>query len=440
VREPRNRVDPEMLKRARFCLEGHLRHYGGRIRLTVELIETEAGKLVWSENFERQLGDPLRLESEIAEGTVRTLETQLSGVSTPSLLRTFAAPVRRVLAAPAPQLPRPATSSAAAFQHYIRGQALLDERELQHTLHAASEFELATQADPRFALAYAALCDVQRVLMDLSYAPCKELAPKGLAYAERAVSIDSSLADAHASLAATLQIFWEWERSEQEYREAIRLHSRFARAKRWYGGLLLQYGRFEDGLREIRAALQLDPYDYPSQSAYGFSLFYAGKPEEAARQLEATIARKDLLMAHQVLGQVYAALSASHEAYAAKALREGAILQEREKRDQKDPNAPLKFSDLVYALTYAYQGKVDAALRYVSRLEAGRRTGNISPATLARVYAVLGQHDLALELLESAAENHDREMTNVKIAPFYAPLHGHPRFQALLKKMRLPVS
>jgi hypothetical protein len=153
---------------------------------------------------------------------------------------------------------------------------------------------------------------------------------------------------------------------------------------------------------------------------------------------------RESISAHINLGMVYAKLAgeaAGPEAlqFESKALREAAILHDRESRgrDPLSSDYPLKWSPFVYALTYAYRGKPDLAQPWLEQLEAGRKVGLISPVTVAAIHAALKENDRALDLLEMAAAYHERELTNLKISPFLRGLHDHPRFQSLLRSMGL---
>lgn len=418
---------------ASYKLESRLSRQGNRFELAIQLWDVDHRRIEYAQQFELSPGNSLALETKIAEGVVRTLEARLH-----TGLRVFAQ-------SPVLALPQAATRNSTAYQSYIRGQVLLEDRTVKSALQAMAFFKQAVDADPNCALAWAAMADAQRIFMEFDHGPRGELLPNATAFAEKAVSIDPDSPEAQATLGAVLQIAWEWERAETAYKRAIALSPRFARGHRWYAGMLLQFGHFAEGLQRVRFALELDPTDYPSQAAYGFCLFYAGRPVEAMKHLESLLEEKDLISAHINLGMVYANLAgetgdAEARQFESKALREAEILRERETRG-RDHSAdyPLKWSPWLYAITYAYRRKPDLAQPWLDQLETGRRSGQISPVTVASVHAVLKERDRALDLLEMAAAYHERELTNLKISPFFRDLHDHPRFRSLLQTMRLPV-
>jgi serine/threonine protein kinase/tetratricopeptide (TPR) repeat protein len=436
-------------RRARFSLQGNLNHHDGRIRLAVQLIDNETGSSIWAEEFERELRDPLALESEIAENVVDALTLRLPANAGPGAraqyaARGLAAPVRRWLGIGVSPLPSQATLSSAAFTEYILGRQLWQKRTVKETLKAIEHFQRAITQDPKFALAYSALADAQHTLLTYNHDDGQKLLAAARQYAEQAVALDASLPEVHVSLAAVRQMLWDWPGSEEAYRAAIRSQPKFARAHHWFGGLLLQFGRFEEALAEARKGLELDPFDYPSQSAYGMYLWHAGRLREAASHLEALLAKTDLLYGHTVLGQVYAALAASvpePEAtdFFVRSLREASIVRAREfdAAGGNDSAGFLKWSDTLFAQAHSARRDRASAQLYVERLEHGVSSGKLSASSVAWAHAAAGNTKRAIELLEMGLERHEREMLYVKVAPLFRPLYSHPRFQAILNRMQL---
>jgi serine/threonine-protein kinase len=435
--------------KAEFSLEGNLLHHQGRVRLTMRLIETATGALIWSDHFERHLEEPLTLESDIAHGIISALSNRLRSRSageghTKFAGRAFGSPVRRLLGRDAALLPVQATTNGTAFEAYLQGRHRWQERTLPGTLAAIAQFKAATELDPKFALAYAALADSQITLLTYNYDSTPKLLTVAREYAQKAVELDPSLPEVHVSLAAVRQNLWDWQGAEAEYKKAIQVRPKFALAHYWYGGLLLQFGRFDEALTEAGRGLENDPLDYPNQSNYGYYLWNAGRLTEAARHLEALLVRKDLLYAHAVAGQVYAALAASAaepEAtnYFVKSLREAGIVRTREMEAAGGTDATgfLKWSDLMFAQAHAARQDRASAEVYVRRLESGFASGRLSASAVAWAHAASGNYSRALELLELGLQRREREMLNVKVIPLFHPLHSDSRFQSILRTMKL---
>ena len=424
---------------ASFVVQGHLQAAGHTVRLSVQLVDRQHGQLVWSDEAEATGDRALALQDRLSAGvvgSVRRVVTVRARSSVTGFLRAGAG-AAEMQSTSVPAL----TQNNAALDAYMRGHYLFEERTLPTALAAIESLTRATNLDPNFAAAYATLADVQGVLMDNNFAPHAELAERARGYAEQAVALDPTLPDAQVSLAAVRQMQRDWRGAEEAYRRAIDLHPTFARAYRWYAGLLLQFGRFDESVQLARKAVNLDPYDYPNRSALGFVLFYANQPIEAAHELEGALAEKDFLYGHAVLGQVYAALSGApgtdHAAYLTRALRESDLLARPRTAPASAPPSMSDYADLVAALAWAYQHNATAAHAPLDRLERRYRVGHVSPALLARVYAVLGRSDDALSALEEGEARGDREMLYVKVAPFFQSLRGSNRYRAILARMQL---
>jgi tetratricopeptide (TPR) repeat protein len=268
------------------------------------------------------------------------------------------------------------------------------------------------------------------------------LLEKAERYALEAVRLDPNLPDAHLSLAAVYQMQARWPDAEAQYRRALELHPTFARANRWFGGMLIQFGRFEEGLSLSRLALELDPYDFPSQSAHGLYLFYAGRGVEAAAHLEQLLAQKNLLHARLILGQVNACLGASGDSAQRKDRLARALSESEELRKQESgivsgtASTPVRteYADVVAALAWSYYGDFNAARPYLARLEVNKA---VSPAVVARVYAAQRRPIEALDALEAAEAQGDRELLYLAVSPFWERIRSEPRFQALVTRMHL---
>src|SRR5262249_41744527 len=198
---PEANLPLETRKRTTFSLTGHVQQEGDLLRITTELTRTQDGSLVWSQNFEGPLEQALQLEDRLAVEAVGALTTAaLSASDFQSLTR-----LRSILRVPMfftrrPGLPAPITTSNAAFDAYMRGRYLFEERTLQSALTAMDHMNRAIQLDPNFAAAYATLADIHGVLMDSHYAPHDRLLADAEHYAILAVAIDPNLPDAQLSL------------------------------------------------------------------------------------------------------------------------------------------------------------------------------------------------------------------------------------------------
>jgi serine/threonine protein kinase/tetratricopeptide (TPR) repeat protein len=412
--------------KARFSLAGMLQESNGSLRLTESLTDNKDRALAWMQNFDHELQDPLKVQSEIAENVTQTLE---SGTA----LGPFAQPLRNILGLKVAALPQAATANSAAFEYYIRGRNLFDERTLPAALEAITCFENALAEDPKFALAEAALADTQFVLMDFSYAPEAVLLERTRQHAMNAIRLAPSVADGFISLAAAQQTAWEYAAAEKTYAEALRLNPRSALAHRWYGGMLLQFGRYDEALEQTRQAMQLDPYNAPAQAVYGYYLFLARHYQEAEKVLVQSIQQKDMMSAHIFLGDLYL-----QQGLLPRALAEADKVEAMVRRNMPTDS---KTSSVVYAdrmhAQYLFANRDPRAKPYLDRLLRSFQSGNTSPVSLALVYLATGDREKAMQLLEEAARKKDRELLYVKVSPEFDRLRNMDRFRTLLKNMNL---
>jgi eukaryotic-like serine/threonine-protein kinase len=444
--EPRATTKLNELK-GRFSLQGLLQVSGNQVRLTAELIENRDGTLVWSQNFERDMQSPLRLQSDLAEGTVQALEMRAMLGRPPGGGLLPPAPLWKLLPFQRVAVPKAATNSSAAFDYYLRGRYLFEERTVPAALDAIRNYEKALQEDPGFALAKAALADAQFVLLDYEYEPTETLVARARTYAEDAVRLNPELAEGHTALAAVRESLWDFRGAEESYKKAIEVNPRFATAHRWYSGLIMQFERYDESFREMDRAIELDPYDYPGQSNKGLFLYFARHYREAVKQLEETLAHKDLISAHGALADVYfqlALASSGDEAqsYFGRAIQQAGLVENAMRRSQEQSPTPaqqvrIKFADRMHAEYYLMSGRDATARPYLERLISDTASGQISPVPLAMIYSVRGDADKAIPLLEKAAAHKDRQLLFLRVSPQWDRLRGDSRFQALLARVGL---
>jgi tetratricopeptide (TPR) repeat protein len=277
-------------------------------------------------------------------------------------------------------------------------------------------------------------------LMNYNYVPHPELAQAARDYANRAVELDASLAEAHSVLAAVRQMDWDWKGAGASYQQALFLKPNLARARRWYAGFILQFGRFDEALREARRAIELDPYDHSAEPAVGGYLFLAGRFQEAVEMLQRALRAQDMPLTHSNLSQVYSWLAhvtagAASAEYLRLALSEARAVESAEREASGAARTP--YADVAAALAHTLAGDPDSAAPYIERMEHEVAANGTSPVSLAWVYAALGQSERACDLLDRAAAYRDRRLLYIKVVPYAALFRGNPRFQALLRQMSL---
>lgn len=231
---------PAIAKELRVAniMEGSVQRYADQVRVNVQLIKAENDAHLWADTFDRKLTDIFAVESEIARTIAETLQAKLSGEE------------QR-------QLNRRDTTSPEAYGFYLKGRYYWEKRTGQNVKKAMEQFQQAADKDPNYALAYAGLADCYLLLEDYLGTPASETYPKAKAFAERALQLDSSIAEAHTSLGYVYTNLWQWEQAEEEFRRAIKLSPNYATAHHWYSLLLLDLGRIDEAMARSNVRLSL---------------------------------------------------------------------------------------------------------------------------------------------------------------------------------------
>jgi serine/threonine-protein kinase len=389
-------------------LEGTVRRSGDQLRITAQLSCTGDGQLLWSQRYDRQLVDVFAIQDEIA----RTIVNTLRAIS-------FAD-----LSEPAPQRH---TSNVRAYGLYLKGRYAWNKRTKEGVREGISYFEQAIAEDPEYAQAYAGLADCYWLDVDYSSVPVAEKFTRAEAYARKALELDESLAEAHASLAWCLFIFdWEWTAAEREYRRAIELDPHYASAHQWYASLLVSQKRIEEALAEERTALDLNPASVSARRSLAYECYYARRYDQARQHAERAIEMNPTAEeSYRILGLTLAQQGELSEAE--RVLREAVELPGAGTYDR---------ATLGYVLARA--GKRAQATVLLRQLEGEAMRGYVSPVAFAVLHAGLGDWDRVLDWAERAYEERRGWMVYLNVNPMLDPLRGEPRFQALVRRMRFP--
>jgi tetratricopeptide (TPR) repeat protein len=333
----------------------------------------------------------------------------------------------------------PGTANSVAMDYYVRGNTLLQEGTSESVHSAIDSFQRAVAADPHFALAYASLTEAYLHLKNFGFDNESELIRSAEAYAERAVKEGPRVAEGHAALGAVRQWQWNWSAAESSYDEALRLKPSFARARRWRAGLVLQFARFDEAISETRKAMDQDPFDRNAMSGFGLILLFAGRYQEAADVLKKGIADRDMPNSRHNLCQAYAKLGslskgAEAENYFRLALAEAGTVAAIERRSTGYES---ELSSRMYALVYSVRGQVRQAEPFLKKIEATVQSGHEGPGALAMIYACQNRTEDALNAAERAVAAHDAFVLYLRVHVFLESLRGQPRFEALLRSLRL---
>jgi serine/threonine-protein kinase len=318
------------------------------------------------------------------------------------------------------------TDNPEANQLYMLGRYYWNKRTMDGMQKAVSSFQKAIERDPKYALAHAGLADCYVVLTWFNQEPPARTYRDARASAVRALQLDDNLAEANAALAfVSAYCDWDWSGADRTFRRAIELNPNCATSHQWYGRFLSSIGRHAQAIVEVRTAQKLDPSSLIINANLAGALLYAGQTEEALRQAQATVQLDPHFpVGHIWLGNVYAATGRYPEAIFA-----------FEKASEH--SAPPK---LVASLAWLYgiSGNKMKAKKMLEDLKHSADSQYLSPASLAGIYIGLGDNEEAFRLLQSAANDRDPWLVDIRVDQMYVPLRGDPRYAELLKRMHFP--
>jgi tetratricopeptide (TPR) repeat protein len=289
---------------------------------------------------------------------------------------------------------------------------------------ALEYFQEAVQIDPQYALGYAGLADAYFILGDNGFLSPQETSPKAKAAVRKALELDDSLAEAHATQASLLQFSdWDWNGAAREFNRALELNPGYATAHHWHSQLLSSLGRHQEAIAEIKKARTLDPLSPRINANVGAALSFAGHKDEAIQELQKALAfGPDHAITHRYLSS----------AYSEKGMHEKAIAEAQKAIQDGD-----SLGDLNFARILARAGERQQARKIVERALLSNRE-YVAPDYLAFAYAALGETDKAFASLEKAYAERSSSMVNLLINPGFNPLRSDPRFKSLRRRMRFP--
>jgi tetratricopeptide (TPR) repeat protein len=314
-----------------------------------------------------------------------------------------------------------------AYQSYLKGRYFWNKRTADGLKAALAYFQQAIEEDPKYAQAYSGLADTYALLGDWQYAVMtpKEAFPRAKAAAIKALELDSTLGEAHNSLAFVLDGFdWNFDSAGKEFQRAIELNPGYATAHHWYAWHLSLLGRYDEAIAEMRKAENLDPLSLIINADLAELLVLAHSDDESIRQSRKTIEMDpNFALAHNQLGQ----------AYLQKQMYDQAIA-ELQRAVQLSGGSPTSIANLARA--YVASGNRSEAIELLSDLKKRSNPGYSNASEIAMIYASLGETDQAMNWLEKGYE--ERFNPGVLLRPGFDPLRSDSRFQNLVHRIGLP--
>ena len=357
-------------------VEGSVRRSGNRVLITAQLIDAASDRHLWASSYERDLGDVLLLQMEISREISREVGATVG--------------LQQAREAPKPRVVTP-----EVYDLCLLGRYHWNKRTEADLKKAIEYFQTATEGDPTYAPAFADLANSYAVLPFYSQVPFAETAPKAKAAANRALVLDETLAEAHATLAfisISMSPVIDWVTADREFRRALELNPSYATAHHWYAFYLQFAGEDQHAVAEAELARQLDPLSVVINADEGQFLYGAHRPEDAIARLQRAIELSpDFGQPHQTLALVYTQLGKMSDA-----------LAETRIALKLDPHNPATMAEAGYVLAEA--GKREEAESLLAELGKGVRQGWAPPIQPAFIYVGLGETDQALDVLEKVCD------------------------------------
>jgi TolB-like protein/Tfp pilus assembly protein PilF len=385
-------------------LEGSVQKSNDQVRVNVQLINALTDAHLWADTYDRKLTDIFAVESEIAKNIAETLQARLSGSEKSSIAKT-------------------PTVNPEAYELYLKGRFFAEKRTGTDLRKAIDYFNQAIAKDPNYALAYVGLADSYLLLSSYAAVSPAESLPPARSALKKALELDDSLAEAHASfgLLATLEL--DLHRALDELKRAVELKPNYATAHHWLSLAHLTLAQFDSAISEAKRAIELDPLSLVINADTSWIYFSARRYDEAEAQVRKTLEiGPQFFLAHYYLGEVLQFKGHLSEAIA-----------EFQKAFELN-NDPYSLAMLGQA--YARNGQRDEAQKILARLNEEAKSHYVAPYALALVQIALGDKDRAIEELEHAyAEGATNYLFVIKVDPLLDDLRGNPRFDALVQKV-----
>ncbi len=378
-------------------IEGSIRKSGERLRATAQLTRVSDGTTLWSGRYDRAAGDVFAVQEELARSILGALRTTLGG--------------RAVV--------RQGTTDREAYELYLRGRYFWNRRTREGFERAADFFQQAIGRDSAFARPWAGLADSYCIFANFGYRPAREVCPRSADAARRALALDPTLAEAHASLGFVHMFYdWDWPAAERELTQAVVLDSSYASAHLWLSHLAWVRGDTAEMLRRIRVAVALEPLSPLLNARLVIALWRAGRLDESLVHVRRTVE----------LDSTFADIHI-HGAFVLLDRGEGRDRDEAISEMERYGSAPLR------AYAHARGGRREDARRLLREIEQLATREYVSPVRVAFAYGALGDLDNAFRWLERAYEAREPDMVFLAHEPHSVPLRKDPRLRVLVRRV-----
>ena len=386
-------------------LTGRLLLRGDTLVIKMELVDVERDAQLWGQQYTKKFSDIFALQEEIADEVSQTLKLRLS-----------AEPKKRAVRQ---------TENLEAYQLYLRGRFFWARVTPENIRKAIECYQQAIAKDPDFARAYSGLADCYSMMGSSAFGTVRpaEMLPRARAAAEKAIALDSSLAEAHNSLGVCALFFdWDWTAAERAFRRSLELNPENAVARNSYSQYLLVVGCPDDCIREARRAAEKDPF---APSWVGTALVFGGKYDEAI------IEANNAIELNPSFPPPYLALCIAYQ-------RKGELTKAIEYAEKAASVVRLPLTLSMQGWIYAVAGRHDDAIRVLDELKEMARNTHVAPIHFATIHAGIGDVEAWRKAMWDAYEERINGLVFLKALPQFEPMRSDPVFQELVRKIGLP--
>ena len=406
-------VDPQVVAhdlKVDGVVTGRIVQRGDQLIISAELIDAHTNHNLWGDQYDRKVSDVLAVQQEITRAISDKLREHLSGESKK-------------------QVAKGGTNDPEAYQLYLKGRYYWEKRTRDSLEKAKDYFNQAIEKDPNYALAYVGLADYYDVLPDYAPTSRSETTPKARAAAEKALAIDDTLPEAHATLGSSYEDSWNWANAEQEYKRALELNPNYAKAHKMYSLYLsTKLARNQEALAEMKRAVELDPLNLNYNGNLAEQYFEGRQYDLAVEQFKKVIEMDPSFpSAHYGLAFTYLQM-ARYDQWLDEWKKAAALNSDKEDAAVADEVAKV----------YAQSGFHAALVKRVDLYTQLAKRRYVDPADIGYQYARLGDKDQAFAWLEKAYAEKSGSIQALKIVPEMDSLRTDPRYIDLLKRMGLP--
>lgn len=388
-----------------YLIRGSLQISGDSLQILTRLIDASDNSVLWTEPFDGKLEDIFDIQDKISLTVVDKLKIKLMGSDEQDIQKRY-------------------TEDIEAYSLYAQGLYFWNRRTSETMEKAIEYFRQAVQKDPNYALAYAGLADCYNLLSFYSNKPPMETFPKAREAAQKALSLDEELAEAHNSLAYVKSRFdWDWEGAERAYKRTLELNPNYAIGHQWYAEFLNQQGRTKEAIAEMQKALALSPASLIINTIMGYMYTAIGQPDRAVQILKKTIEMDpNFGHAHAVLGLAYWLLDRIPESL-------------DEVNTAIELSGRMDLYSLYLGVNYVKAGKREEARQIIDSMVEQSESRFVSPFYIASIHVALGEFDKAFEFLDKAYEMRDDTLIMIKKYPWMDSIREDPRYFDLLRKI-----